>query len=222
MFCRTLFKWPKLSFDDPEGWVQHAASLQNDFNALHEYLDANGEKGVPKYLFNILYSSFSNFNGKVRKMSANGSHSAEEGEDQGRAVEAEVGIGNNLATTDPAPQQCEPSAFSINDGLPVHGSANNESDEQAQVEEEVIRTGEADEIPDSTEESDTSSAEDISVEAETSISDVASPKEDVEESSESDAHADLSMIILIDCPHFISRIREVSSFELRGKCNAAI
>ena len=58
-------KWPSLSFHNPEDISDHAACLQEDFDAVFKYLQSDKSKKVPRYLFTILYKSFSRLSAKV-------------------------------------------------------------------------------------------------------------------------------------------------------------
>jgi len=72
-------KWPKSSFQYPERWSQHADILQDDFDALHTYLESNEDKHVPKYLFNILHASYSSLSGKLAWVKTEGDHAKKGG-----------------------------------------------------------------------------------------------------------------------------------------------
>ena len=64
-------KWPKLTFDIPEDSPGHARCLQKDFDVVDQFLKLDRTKQAPRYLFNILYRSYSELHAKLQAVTGN-------------------------------------------------------------------------------------------------------------------------------------------------------
>ena len=59
-------EWPTLTFDIPEDSSEHARYLQNDFDAVNQFLKSDRTKQAPRFMFNILYRSYSELHAKLQ------------------------------------------------------------------------------------------------------------------------------------------------------------
>lgn len=228
-------KWPTLSFENPENWSQHATTLQSDFYALQKYLESNQNKGVPKYLFNILYASYSSLNTKLTQAMTPVIGAIKH---RGNEMQENYLLGAVMERAAPPQDKSEASNYSghksgIGDqaASPKQSGSQNQSQGQIDVggvdgatqelkeirsitaESESESKSESESESESKTETETSSAEVLSDGAETTVSDAANAKE---------PDTLFNFCIPVNDPCHVNRFRKMSSADIRLKCIGAI
>jgi len=180
-------KWPKLSFQHPQQWSQHVNTLQNDFNALHTYLESNEDSHVPKYLFNILHASYSSLTEKLSQSRPIGSELTSDGKGEGgyngteeavAQAAAEAGVGHQANFNDESDSES-------GSGSGSKSESDGDSDGSSDTECETKTTGGEENTQETADEStgvsmedtEESSDESSSEKAETTVSDITDPQE---------------------------------------------
>ena len=194
-------KWPRLSFENPNNWVRHAEILQADFDALHAYLESNGGKAVPKYLFKILYKSYCNFHVKLKEDVDDGNESASNegtnGEGHQEGVTSTL-VREPLGSGD----QC-----GRNEGSTIR---NNEHTAEKPRD-----------MPDSTQKAEISN-DTLSDEADTTISEVANIDEPAASNLGRHKHNACSLVVSVRDPMLIEYFSKLSATDLAREWNKAL
>lgn len=165
--------------------MQHAEVLQDDFNALHTYLESNEDKHVPKYLFNILHASYSSLKVKLTQSQPTGSEFTGNREGQGRYNGVKEAVARAAAETGVRPQAEINDESDSESGSESESESDSDSDGSSHTECEAKTTGGEENTQETAEESTEESMADTEVssdesspnEAETTVSDIADPQD---------------------------------------------
>ena len=195
-------KWPRLSFENPNNWVRHAEILQADFDALHAYLESNGGKAVPKYLFKILYKSYCNFHLKLKEDI--------DDENESESNEGTNGEGHQEGVT----------STLVREPLGSGDQCGRNRGSTIKVNEDVA--GKSEEILGSTEEAETSNDKTLSDVADTTISENANIDEPAAPDLGSHKDNACSLVISVKDPMLIEYFSKLSATDLTREWKKAI
>lgn len=211
----SVSKWPKLSFENPRDWSQHATTLQGDFDSLRTYLDSNKDKGVPNYLFGILHASYSSLNAKLARSKSSEVNSS------GTSIETpgETGSGELLdhATTETAIASRHGSDDESESGSQSESESESKVGELGIVQNNATQVDEGTEG--STEETETKSDDVLSDDADTTVSDATSRKEANVLNPECVFEG---LTVPVVSPYLVRHFKKLSSADLLRNCVAAI
>ncbi len=212
-------KWPKSSFQYPERWSQHADILQDDFDALHTYLESNEDKHVPKYLFNILHASYSSLSGKLAWVKTEGDHAKKGGSVVQKGCMKEVVP--EAAVKVAAASQDNIEDFSHSEGesdSEDYSDSEGDSDSASESGGDNHETKGVDVDPEASEGTDVSGEELSSDEADSAVD----PKALLARSYACTPKTAHRLIIPISNPYLITHVRMMSLRDIHRQCTSAI
>lgn len=203
--------------------MEHAKTLQDDFNALHTYLESNEDKHVPKYLFNILHASYASLQGKRTWVKTEGDHAKKGGSvvQKGRIKEvvAEAAVKVAAASQDDIEEISDSEGGSDSED---HTDSKDDSDSEGESEGEDNETEGVDVDHEASEETVVSSDDSSSDASDLAVPNAVDCKAPSARSHECESNTAYHLTIPIFNPYLISHFKKMSSGDILRQCTSAI